>query len=120
MSDATKTDVAGAMPRPPAHVAPYAEVLGPELAMAFLMTYGGAELNLAADPKGRVSHEALLGYEKAKALAAHPLLSQRRVPLANPWLTRMLHWQRHSIASIARQLRSSDVSVRRWLKDFDK
>ena len=119
MSDAKKTEVARAMPRPTAQVPPYVEVLGTELAVTFLMTYGGAELSLAADPKGHSSHEALLGYDKAKALAAHPRLPTRhRVPLAKRWLAAMLHWQGNSTAAIARQLRVSDVSARRWLKEW--
>jgi hypothetical protein len=116
MDNTPNTTVARAMPRPTAQVAAYVEVLGVDLAMAFLMAYGGAELSLAVDPKGRASHEALLGYEKAKALAAQPRL-QKRVPLAKRWLAAMLHWQGHSTAAIAWHLRVSDVSVRRWLKE---
>ncbi len=116
MDDTPKTAIARPMPRPTAQAAPYVEALGAELAVIFLMTYGGAELSLADDPKGHARHEALLGYEKAKALAAHPRL-QKRVPLAKRWLAAMLHWQGRSTAEIARQLRVSDVSVRRWLKE---
>ena len=121
MSDAKNTEVARVMPRPTAQVAPYVEVLGAELAVTFLMTYGGAELYLANDPKGRASHEVMLGYDKAKALAAHPALGQRhRVPLAKRWLAAMLQWQGNSTAGIARQLRVSDVSARRWLKEWQE
>ncbi len=110
--------IAKPMPRPTAQVAPFVEVLGAELAVTFLMTYGGAELYLADDPKGQASDEALMGYDKARALAAHPAVSQRRIPLAKRWLAAMLHWQGNSTASIARQLRVSDVSVRHWLKEW--
>ena len=88
--------------------------------MQFLMTYGGAELYFADDPKGRASHEAMLGHDKAKALAAHPGVSQRRIPLARRWLAAMLRWQGNSSAGIARQLRVTDVSVRRWLKEWNE
>ena len=37
--------------------------------------------------------------------------------VAKRWLAEMLAWQGHSTAEIARQLRSSDVAVRRWLKE---
>ena len=117
MSDPRKTEVARAMPRPTAQVAPYVEVLGAELAVTFLLSYGGAELYLANDPKGRASHEAMMGHDKAKALAAHPGL-QRRIPLAKRWLAAMLDRQGNSTAAIARQIRVSDVSVRRWLKEW--
>ena len=121
MSDAKKTEVARVMPRPTAQVAPYMEVPGAELTVIFLMTYGGAELYLANDPKGRASHEAMLGHDKAKALALHPSLAARhRVPLAKRWLAAMLHWQGNSTAAIARQLRVSDVSARRWLKEWNE
>ena len=33
-------------------------------------------------------------------------------------MTAMLHWQDNSTASIARKLRVSDVSARRWLKEW--
>jgi hypothetical protein len=105
------------MPRPTAQAAPYVEVLGAELAVTFLLAYGGAEMTLADDPKGQASHAALLGHDKAKALAAQPRL-QKRVPLAKRWLAAMLHWQGNSTAGIARQHRVSDVSVRRWLKEW--
>lgn len=110
-------ELARPMPRPTAQVAPYVEALGAELAVQFLLAYGGAELYLADDPKGRASHERLLGYDKAKALAANPALLQRRIPLAKRWLATMLQWQGHSTAQIARTLRVTDVSVRRWLKE---
>lgn len=119
MTDPTKTAVARPMPRPTAQVAPYVEALGAEMAVTFLLAFGGADLYLAKDPKGNASHMELLGYDKAKALAAHPALAERqRVPIANRWLAAMLMWQGHSKAGIARQLRATDVSVRRWLKEW--
>ena len=106
------------IPRPTAQVAPYFEVLGPELTVEFLLQFGGAELHFSNDPKGRSAVEKLIGSDKAKALAASPSRSlQRRVPLAKQWLARMLHWQGRSAADIARTLRATDVSVRGWLKD---
>jgi hypothetical protein len=107
------------MPRPTAQVEPYVSVLGADLAVAFLLAYGGAEIYLASEPNGRAGHAELLGPEKARALAAHPRLGMRhRVPLAKRYLAAMLSWQGHSAAGIARTLRASDVSVRRWLKDW--
>ena len=117
MSEVPKTAIARPMPRPTAQVAPDVEVLGAELAVAFLMAFGGAELYLGNQTKGQASHAALLTHDQAKALAANPRL-QRRVPLAKRWLAAMLHWQGNSTAAIARQLRVSDVSARRWLKEW--
>ena len=103
------------MPRPTAQVAPFVEALGAETVVAFLLAYGGAELYMGNDPKGRSSHDAMLGYDKARALAAIAHRLPRRVPLAKQWLARMLNCQGQSTSGIARTLRSSDVAVRRWL-----
>ena len=107
------------MPRTTAQVAPYVECLGAELTVRFLLAYGGAELYLADDPTGRAAHVQLIGEEKAKALAAMSHRLQKWVPLGKRWLAAMLHWQGHSAAHIARTLRVSDVSVRRWLNEKD-
>ena len=107
--------VARLMPKPTAQVAPYVEALGPETAVLFLLAYGGAEIDIAAHPKGRSSHESFLGQDKAKALASVVHLLPKRVPLAKLWLVRMLVWQGHSIAETARRVRISDVTVSRWL-----
>lgn len=105
-------------PKPTAQVEPYFQVLGPELTVEFLLQFGGAELNFSTNPKGRSAVEKLIGPDKTKALAESPNRAlQKRVPLAKQWLARVLHWQGHSAADIARTLRVSDVSVRGWLKD---
>ena len=109
-------ELARPMPRPTAQVAAYVDALGAETAVIFLLTYGGADLYIAEDPKGRSSHEVLVGYDQLKALAAVAHRLPKRVPLAKKWLAQMLYWQGHSTAKIARTLRSSDVSVRKWLK----
>jgi hypothetical protein len=105
------------MPKPTAQVAPFFDVLGAELTVQFLLQFGGAELYLSADPKGRSAVEALIGPDKVKALAdSRSRAMQKRIPLAKPWLAAMLHWQGHSTAHIARTLRTTDVTVRSWLK----
>ena len=53
------------MPKPTAQVAAHVEVLGAETTVLFLLTYGGAELYISGDPKGRSGHEGLMGYDKA-------------------------------------------------------
>ena len=112
------TSLARPMPRVTAQVEPYVAILGPELTVTFLLHFGGAGLYLSKDPKGRGALEALVGHEKAKALANTESRSlQHRVPLAKRWLAQMLHWRGHSGAQIARTLRTSDTVVYRWLKD---
>ena len=104
------------MPKPTAQVGVYVEILGADLAVTFLLTFGGAELYLAQNPKGRSQVEAVIGHDTARALAAQDHRLQRRVPLAKKWLAQMLNWQGHSIAHIARTLRTTDVSVRNMLR----
>lgn len=78
--------IAHPAPRPTAQVAPYVDVLGIDLAVEFLLTVGGAELALARNPGEHSQLVALVGQEKARALAARDDLLQRRVPLAKRWL----------------------------------
>lgn len=101
------------LPPPPAHVEPYVQVLGAELAFEFLMRFGGAELYLSPTPQGRSEVEALIGAEHVAALAALGL--PRRVPTAKPWLAAVMKTQGLSHAKIARRLHTSDVAVRGWL-----
>lgn len=102
------------MPRPTAQVEPYVEAMGAETAVTFLLAFGGAELAIAAVPTDRAEYVRLIGQDKAKALAAVADRLPLRVPLAKKWLANMLRWQGHSNAQIARTLRVSEVSVRRW------
>lgn len=106
--------IARPMPRPTAQVAAYVDVLGTDLAMDFILQFGGAQLYLANDPQGKSDVEKLLGYHKLKELAARPSL-QRRIPLAKRWLAEMLDWKGYSKAAIARTLRISDSTVSRYL-----
>ena len=103
-------------PKPTAQVAPYVEAFGFEMAITFLLQFGGAELYVAKDPKGRSQFEAVVGPDRAKALAALDHRLQRRVPLAKRWLATCLAVRGQSTAEIARTLRVSDTSVRTWLK----
>lgn len=110
-------EITRAAPRPTAQVAPFVDALGLDLAVAFLLAFGGADLNLPADPKGHSMVVARIGYDNAKALSDEAHRIPRRVPLANRWLAHVLAWKGHSAASIARQLRVSNVTVRQWLKE---
>lgn len=106
-------------PRPPAHVEPFVRVLGPDLAVAFLLRFGGAELYLARDPQGRSSVAEVLSAEQARALAELHL--PRRMPTAKPWIARYLaEVEGLSRAEIARRLHVSDVAVRGYLKGAER
>lgn len=104
------------MPRPTAQVEPYVRALAPELAVTFLLHYGGAELYVRRDRFDAAEYLPLIGDEGARSLANYAHKMQKRVPLAKTWMTLMLDWQGHSVTEIARKLRVSDVSVRRMLK----
>lgn len=120
MPDATPcTTLALPMPAPTAQVEPYVEALGAELAVEFLLRFGGADIFIAAKPRGRAAWHKFVGDEAAHRLAAianaNPRF-QRRVPIANDWLIGMLAWQGKRVPEIARTVRRSDVAVRKYLK----
>lgn len=104
-------------PKPPAQIEPFVRVLGIEGALAFLMTFGGAELVYHRNPV-RSQLAQVMGVEAAKALADEDALRglPRRVPLAKPWCAQMLREKGLPVAEIARRMHASDVAVRRWLK----
>ena len=106
-------------PKPPAQIAPYVDILGPAMTVQFLLTFGGAELYIPKSPKGRSRIETMIGRQKVKALANSDHLLQRRVPLANPWVAVCLHYQGIATNEIARKLRITDITVRKYLKRYD-
>lgn len=104
------------VPRAPAHIAPYVDVLGVDMAIDFLLTFGGSPLYWAKNPRqSRLTD--LVGVEKAAALAVaaeanrlHP-----RIPLAPEWLARAMFAKGLPIAEISRRLHKSDTAVRRYI-----
>jgi hypothetical protein len=101
----------------PANIEPFVKVLGVDLAMVFLMEFGGAELYIAKRPQERGRLAQLVGHEKAAELALAAEFLPRRIPLAKAWMARTLLTQGHSVADIARRLRVSDVTVRKFTSD---
>ncbi|MBC2834682.1 helix-turn-helix domain-containing protein [Gemmobacter straminiformis] len=91
--------------------------LGEDEAVRFFVAFGGAELYIARDPKGRGMVERELGVETARRLAdlADRVHLPRRVPMPKPWLAQLWKSQGLPVAEIARRLHASDVAVRRWL-----
>ncbi|MFP3383612.1 hypothetical protein [Tritonibacter sp. SIMBA_163] len=80
------------LPKPTAQVQPYFDALGSELTVQFLLQFGGSELFIPQNPKGRSRVEKLVGTDNVRALANVAHLLQRRVPLANAWIFAFLHW----------------------------
>lgn len=106
------------LPPPPAQIEAIVRALGPEDAVTYLMEFGGAELYVARTPGTRSRVVALLGREKAEALAHAAENSPswpRRVPLAKGWLAQVLRARGLPNAEIARKLRMSEDTVRRHL-----
>lgn len=103
-------------PPPPAHVAVYSDVLGYDLTVEFILHFGGAELYIPAQSKGRGELAKFLGVEMADLLASHTHRLPARVPTAKPWLAEVFRHRGMSVAQIARKLHVSDVAVRRWFK----
>ena len=108
-------DLVPLYPRPPAQVAVYVEVLGYDLALDFLLAFGGAVIYLPKQPQGRSEIEALIGRENLLRLSAEDHRLPRRVPLAKKWVASMLAAKGQSVSAIARRLHASDVSVRKWI-----
>ncbi|MDK3075931.1 hypothetical protein QO034_23045 [Sedimentitalea sp. JM2-8] len=71
-------------PKPPAEVETYVDILGMDMAIEFLLTFGGAELPLSRRLGKRSRLAALVGAENAAKLARSDHLLRLRVPLATP------------------------------------
>ncbi len=112
----TETSLVTTHPRPPAQIEPYVEILGVDLTVDFLLSFGGAELYIGKNPGDKSRLVQLVGLERAKALGAITERLQRRIPLQKPWTARYLSWKGLSVAEIARRLHTSDVSIRDWLR----
>lgn len=103
-------------PPPPAHIEPYVRVLGVDGAVEFFLCFGGSELYLSANPKGRSALVEKVGRRKAAELGAAVGHLKVRIPTTKPWIAQVLKSRGLPVAEIARRLHMSDVAVRRWLK----
>ena len=102
-------------PDPPAQVSVYSDVLGIERTIDFLLAFGGAEIPFSRNPGATSRVAALIGPDLTRALAERDHLLPRSVPLAKRWLAACFEARGMSRADIARTLRCSEVSVRKWL-----
>ncbi len=100
----------------PANLRPYVDVLGVDGAIAFLLTFGGAELYIPDEPKGRGALERLNGGARVRELARRKAELQPRVPLGNRWIAQVLRGRGQSVAQIARTLHITDRTVRNYLR----
>lgn len=101
----------------PAHIQPYIETLGEELGIKFLLAFGGSYAYFSDRPQERSPVTQLVGAEAHAKLASRLGAGSIRVPLAKPFIARSFKAKGWTVNAIARELHSSDVSIRRWLKD---
>ncbi|TNJ40478.1 helix-turn-helix domain-containing protein [Phaeobacter sp. B1627] len=106
----------GAFPKPTAQVEPFVDALGFEDALRFLDAFGGTEVYIPKNPKGRGEVEKLLGREKAKMLAGQMHRIPARIPTAKAWRARAHRSKGLPVVEIARILGVTDFSVRRYLR----
>jgi hypothetical protein len=106
-----------ALPKTPANLAPFVDVLDVDGAVEFFLTFGGAELYLPQDPKGASEIVELIGIDKTRALAERATAMKARVPTAKRWIAQVLHSKGLPVAKIARKLHVTDVTVRKYVRD---
>ncbi|GIT85427.1 helix-turn-helix domain-containing protein [Roseobacter sp. OBYS 0001] len=102
---------------PPANVKPYVDILGEDLAVEFLLNFGGAELYMPTNPGGGSRVAKFVGLEKARALAEASTSLKARVPTPRRWIAQALRSKGLPVAEIARRLHVSDVTVRKYIAD---
>lgn len=97
----------------PAHVQSYVQILGEDLAVEFLLKFGGAPLYLAKDPK-RAEYVELVGAERAALLAdVLGVGTFVKPPLAKPWIIHKLAERGMTRKQISRLVHMDESSVRR-------
>lgn len=99
----------------PAHLEPYVVALGLERAVTFFLAFGGSPAYVAKRPERRSAMRDVIGEDGIKALSR--LMDGRiaRVPMPRKWLARARFAQGRSIYEIARELHTTDKTIRRWL-----
>ena len=111
-------DPASLVPKPTAQVEPYVTALGHDLAVKFLLAFGGAEIRVPINPTSRSKVAQFIGRKKTIALA-HTAGVPRRAPTARKWLAMALVAEGLSVGEIARKLHVTDVAVRKWRREYE-
>ena len=101
----------------PAHVQRYADILGVDDAVKFLLTFGGTDLYVPHTPQTRSQLVQTIGRHKAEMLGRAFGGAHIRVPVAKPFIARALKAKNMTTAAIARELHVTDVTVRKYLSD---
>lgn len=103
--------------RPPAQIEPFVRVLGVDDTIRFIQEFGGVEIYIARNPTARSRIVKVLGRDKAEALARLAEAGEwpARIPLVKPWCAAVMKAKGLPVSDIARILRTTDVTVRKWL-----
>ncbi|PKR90883.1 hypothetical protein CXZ10_05930 [Pleomorphomonas diazotrophica] len=100
---------------PPAHAAPWVNVLGEALAVEVFLSLGGSMIDLAYAPRTSALSE-IVGIDQAAALGHALGAGKIKVPLAKPWVSQVLYRDGLAQQEIARRLHVDVATVARQLK----
>lgn len=125
LSDTVERGEGGLNVQVPAEIALYVEELGHVLAIELFLTMGGAYCYFAVEPAPGSEISRVIGAEGVSRIGRRLKASDRpganrvRVPLAKAWVARYLFAEGWTIADIARRVRVSDVTVKKYLTPSD-
>ncbi|MEL7113999.1 MAG: helix-turn-helix domain-containing protein [Pseudomonadota bacterium] len=102
--------------RVPAQAEAYVEALGLDMAIEFMIEFGGTVVILGENPRRDNAVARRFGIEAARALAKVSDRLQARVPKQDRWVARILKARGMTRVEIARTLRVTDETVRRYLR----
>ncbi|SCB18346.1 hypothetical protein [Rhizobium lusitanum] len=106
--------------RVPAHLQRYVTPLGIETAITFLMAFGGSYIYVSEHPQDRSDVVNVIGREATIALAKHIGAGGFMCPTGKPFIAAHLKYNKGLNANeIARQLHTTHVTVRKWLKSAE-
>lgn len=104
-----------------AQVQPYVDALGLDMAVEFILAFGGSYVYLSTNPQDRSEVAQMLGREAAVAVARRVGAGSRRIHNAKPWLASYFRYMKGmTVNDTARLLHVSDVTVRKWLGPIDQ
>lgn len=99
-----------------AQVQPYVDALGLDLAVEFILQFGGSYTYVSESPQERSEVVMLVGRENTIRLAKRVGAGSLRVHNAKPWLAAYFRYKKGwTVNATARKLHVSDVAIRRWL-----
>lgn len=101
--------------RPPAQIASFAEVLGNDLTVEFLLAFGGSAIHLSERPQDGSLLTDVLTVEQISALAKATGGGFMRVPTSKPFICAHLRAKGMSVNAIARKLHVTTPTVRAML-----